>query len=1639
MASEHETSGQGQLLAAGGVLPHDSDHTGEGVVPLTARTYQHPVLADRVVVRLVDGALGIAEDTAAGFLGLTPAEEPATVGLGLRQSLNFPEWVVVNHPDDGHHALAVVPELERIARLAKSTPRFAVDGYHALASRLAKAVPHFLPTFYEQAGRVLLSESETTYATQMFNRARKAETEYGLDVDPDRLDAVYVEFAVAGALPATALAGYAKELAARLPADVALDRFCELCIRGTAAGLTPSTQTANAMRRMVRAAAKAGDAAAAEEREWMYLLQLLKLPTTLDAPAGWWKVHLPALVALCREHPKVRGILLLLMPSDDWEGNTLPRWLDLLIATGATAGLVDAQLPAEQRPVDGSAGWLKRYLAARPSYRRDRLQSPAWYQLVEQMGDTLRAELAVSGATIDYGSDVDLLDLLLALDVPVTDQDRSLALAEWAAGEAPRDLVAITGQARHRHALRKALDRLSNNDSGRNAMQRLAASAGGREVLAEWVRDTAGRVRAAGLPGLDGVAGQLAWLPGEALALAADEVGAAVGTDLAEALAQSLRGGIFDELGWRAWEEAVAGVVDAKRLGDLVVVDAWPHLIVAGPAQARVIDADGTVLSHDLRIPVGDVWGETGFHYVDGELLVYWDSYEQSRTYHSASLRGYWHTSADAPQTLEGNRGRNQPRTGTITLPLAGGGRTTGSGVLHTGDSAVPEERSVISDGTSYWVFTRSGQERHSQWYEYDPATGECGQPGVPNFLAAALGTAPEGSELDASSSWLRPVPSAQPGPLGVPVDGLLGWRVVRLPDGAMRGEDLAGRTVTVAGATPVAAVTLPGDDQPRALLSDLRLVSPDGVVTASAHNGHRLGDFAAGSLQLPPVDYWHQLRPRDPEGSAALRRVDRETAAALLKGFAALQATDQETAVALPEGTSEAEAQAECVRAVLPQLGHDALVAGVAGVVRFAGARQASLDALGERLTAAITGELEEEVVGGPTDEQLGAALDGLTGASYWSWRSEPIRAGHQLHLIDKARRAPATTPAVRLHIDGPELPMAYVDWHDLLDNCAAVAVRGALATTPAEHQESLRQLLATFDRLGLATAEPAQWRRVKLHLDDSHLKAADGTQRRGHARHVMPLSGGAFLAVMDAHSGSSGVDATALHHDPSGAFTVPQPYTVTSSEPVGEKRPAGWLAAFLAEWAERGPVPWRPEAVDEFAQLTGASPTIAKLVLAGMPQVDTTEKLPAETRKTLGVKAADFTYARAKLAAVKLAVRQAVVAALLPAEPARLWTDGPDLAAAAAVWSAAVGRSPAIPEQLLIEATRSVRAGWGAGLALPALVDPGASKELSVDLTWTVRGDRVAPADEDANGFASPVLVGAVATAAWTAHHVPAGDPVRAALPAALDAVRARLANPDLMLSIDTYLDLETFRKVAGTPTETGEGFVRYGAVVLPTHDNMPFPGLRVALLDESGDDPYLPALRVGTNGLGEIEAALRATRDPQFAALLSDPGDPVAGERDADGTWWPQDPTRSVPDLVAEVAAAHGLSADAAAVYLTLLAMPDPTDRNVARWTGWKPARLKPARTELAGTDLVVQGTRSRAGRSLFLPGEWLARRTPQLPIEQWKASLFERDGQAGLGVTVPWEPIADLYRRTWQRLQDGDTPQYAELQLRDRNRR
>ena len=148
------------------------------------------------------------------------------------------------------------------------------------------------------------------------------------------------------------------------------------------------------------------------------------------------------------------------------------------------------------------------------------------------------------------------------------------------------------------------------------------------------------------------------------------------------------------------------------------------------------------------------------------------------------------------------------------------------------------------------------------------------------------------------------------------------------------------------------------------------------------------------------------------------------------------------------------------------------------------------------------------------------------------------------------------------------------------------------------------------------------------------------------------------------------------------------------------------------------------------------------------------------------------------------------------------------------------------------------------------------------------------------------------------------------------------------------------------------------------------------------------------------------------------------------------WPQNPQWTAPDILKQIQSKYKLSDRAAILYAQLLALPDPTSANVCKWNGWKGADYQATAKELVDHKLVLEATRARAGRSLFLPGEWLDLKAPWLPIESWKLThLYEIELNLGtslpLGGPLILRPFEDLYATAWKRVTDGDEPRYEEV--------
>ncbi|MFD8791112.1 hypothetical protein [Streptomyces vinaceus] len=92
---------------------------------------------------------------------------------------------------------------------------------------------------------------------------------------------------------------------------------------------------------------------------------------------------------------------------------------------------------------------------------------------------------------------------------------------------------------------------------------------------------------------------------------------------------------------------------------------------------------------------------------------------------------------------------------------------------------------------------------------------------------------------------------------------------------------------------------------------------------------------------------------------------------------------------------------------------------------------------------------------------------------------------------------------------------------------------------------------------------------------------------------------------------------------------------------------------------------------------------------------------------------------------------------------------------------------------------------------------------------------------------------------------------------------------------------------------------------------------------------------------------------------------------------------------------------------------------------RWNGWSAKQHAAARGELLGTGRVVEAKRARAGRTLFLPGEWTELKSPHLPLETVKLAahavrpLWRGEIRSPFGRVLPTAPLHEMFAAAWER--------------------
>ena len=1522
-------------LRAGGVAPLDgcpTDKDAPGTA--SARAYRHPALPGQVVVRLEADLIAGAADAEMEALGFGVAQVSAPLGRMRHRTIGFPGWAILHDPAHARFALAVTREFKKAAKRARSKPGHAKDDFDAIAARLAKSVPHFLPSFWEEVGRVFLAHDAVSFAAQAFERARQAEKEFGLAVDEPARAASFLEFALAGALSAKSLGAYARDLQIAVGAAEAHQRYRELCLGRTRGGMPPWAGLGRELRQLAKAAGL--EPQVEDERFFADAIG----PALVRAPAEFWKTYRAAAAAVARRDPAARRFLLDAFPSHGarWRGvsaESAQAHFDLLEECGALGALADA--PVEELPAGGLAAWTGRALEYLGTCARSR-------ELLVRLAPRLRAAGEPIAVHVRSG-----WRRRLSLDLAELALEHGLSVALTPGQPAEFELDGSTCD-----PVRTAADPVL----GRLLVAAVGAGFG----------TPAFEALARGKAGL--LAARRAWLEGQIEALEhgliedADEAVVAIerrtspvtfgdlpGTharlaavNWSAVLARTLCAGLVEELAWPAYEAACA------ELGADVVIDgAFPHLVLRSATRAIVLGAAGRELTHDLAY---DPRAETLQHalYLDGALLV---CVVDRKTH---QRHAYWSTEPRnrfAFPTYLHAWGGEFP----VSTDLPAGGTTLGYAAIRAGDTRMEGYRSHMSDGQAVWVYVYEPGKHDLR--ELDPATGKVGRASRPTFLEGHAPAVTRGR----SPGWVLPAPRGLTRSALGSKDGVLGMRA-KLDRDNLVIENIDGTRETVPAAllarSPYALLRFPGHQAPhllvrltsaaaRGLARVAAVFTTSGRCVAAAGGDGWSGKGWGGPV--PPAEFWHFVETRDVASSEALRRCP-DGAAAELLAAAREVGEEQPRNAPLPRTTERAGA-------LVP---HAVLQRAVA----VAAAKTALLQA----------------------------------------------RLGRVLARGETAARAPAPpgpARALQAMLDALREPGAVADmppaeWVEWLTHPRA---RALLLDSPLVSESQRSEQLDFVETLLASAGELARMRVLQCGRPRVQVTIA---ARPGAG--VKAWAAGASTYV----SRSSWQASEVVERSATGQFVTPPDLQV-----VEEVRPGAESLAWLAQWlaaARAGPcVRWEPELATRLATAATLTRAEAALLWVGAPGVGSYVKdfLGTEARAALGLKVAEADSARGTFKAMPRETMLGVLDAAL-GEP-----GGSPEERVGAAWRARFGARLQVPEDVVLACDKELGAPVPAVELFRTYLDPAASpllKKGKLDNQVITAGGMLIP---------------------YLALSTRAGDALALAAPAFHAALVAALDDPQLILPLGVYYPLgpgkptvdQMMDAIGGAPTKLGPG-------ADPKCTRALDGGLLLAgRTAHSVLISFRPA-QVRAESLGTLRplagehapawrgvAAIVFLRSAACRAMVARlGGSPLAAGA------WDANPAASAPGVVERAAQALALGADAAALYLQLLALAEPTARAVQRWNGWTADRYRKACAALVAQKLVLEGKRERAGREVFLPGEWVKGAGKELPTEGWKLALYRGPG-ATLPRRLPLEPLPALFESAWRRVESGDVPKFEEV--------
>ncbi|HEY7428420.1 MAG TPA: hypothetical protein VH682_29580, partial [Gemmataceae bacterium] len=1130
--------------------------------------------------------------------------------------------------------------------------------------------------------------------------------------------------------------------------------------------------------------------------------------------------------------------------------------------------------------------------------------------------------------------------------------------------------------------------------------------------------------------------------------------------DTAAMLQRTLQAGVFDEYGLPALEKLIEEnniTIQLDSYRDTNIHLTFPSIVVSDKVHAHVLRSDSEIKKHELRLPkkceimtmiaVGDDLAVT---YRDDKYQghFYWVS--NPAQHYDASAYGHYRGAAERMATV-----------------LEDGSVFLGKQAIRPGDKQMPETRPYIHDGKRFWYvdneYDREAGEHTWKIQEVDPQTGKLGRVSVPPWYEET-----EGGTIELGASELRRAPAGtEDSPLGTK-DGMIGWKTIQRRDGSYLGIGIDGRRwdkpliqENGSPASPVALLRQPGTREYLPFTTAGHLWDPSGSTVVATLQDFAL-DYAAGQVVVLPRHFWHLLKVRDEASSRKLRAISHEECAALFKAAA----EDREQVEGLRRRRKETLENPltnllPAVKNLLPTA-PERMAVGIARLIERAEKASASFTALRDKASTNSTKETSGAASALNRKSDVAAALWGLP--SFQIYNDEG-QVSVSEHLAAAVAFLKGTSKA-------GDLPQTNYRWFPMLENLPLRCwqtfwrVLAAKMTRKDDSEVVWLEFLKLWLDLGIAEL-PGQLAIMEGHPEGAKKNSWGGydVDNTGGTSFTLHNGDDLFIAV---ESGSyNQLPYHFLRYSTAKTPGAPPGYKVQNVRKIKEKYDRAQIEAFISavESSTEPPLLSKQE-LEEVARNLSASPAEIGLIWMAGLNVDSYENnfLPTELRTALGWKVTEANAGRQALRNLNDSVRTHLYEAVVSQGCAAPFAAdrNPALRAIEKAWQ------DKMPKRLHLEAALQTRLSaldrasrWQRmdhEVLLAVAADPAKHPllqpreiEIKVDKRQHYGNFKLGTKNKDEEAIEGASLRSIVQLVALVHAGTPAGHPARANMPALIKQTSKLLEHSSTLLDLRTVYLYDYGNKQSLKPSEwltkhlgktkanAKDGTVRFDDSLISAAalDNQSWVliAFRPAKLKDEADLARLQgilALAAGEADAGNGTLPIVVTiKSPGFQKLAK-----AILAKDVPDGQWPQNPKHTAAEVVKAIQKKYKLGEDAAVFYAQLLAVPDPTTANVCAWNGWTAQQLKKASAELVERKLVLEAVRARAGRSIFLPGEWLELKAPWLPIESWKrAHLVECDMDRSelcpVGGPMVLRPFEDLFAAAWKRILGGDEPRYEEV--------